>query len=318
MALTQWGMVDALSSDPCVWLCHQCNDCTERCPRDARPGDIMQTARSLVVEHLAVPRFMGRLVAKAGTTWPVLLGVPLVFWIVVLSAVNGGLQPPASFEAFEDFVPHWLIYAVFFTVTGLVTLSAAVSGLRFWNSLDQAEKRQGGFVEHLMSVLWEVATHARFAKCGSERVRRWGHLSLMWGFVGAAVTSGFIIVVMYGLGEELPLPQTHWVKILGNFSALLLVVGVVVLVLNRFQEPAPPNLTSAFDGFFIGLVVLLTITGVLSEVGRLWFDPTLACYIYIGHLTVVLTLFATFPFSKFAHLYYRILALVHERMIQAR
>ena len=36
--------------------------------------------------------------------------------------------------------------------------------------------------------------------------------------------------------------------------------------------------------------------------------------IYILHLTVVLCLFATFPYSKFAHMVYRMLAMVHERM----
>ncbi len=260
---------------------------------------------------------MGRLVSKASVTWPILLGLPLIFWIVVLYAVNGLTIPAAPF-AYEEFVPHWLIYAVFFTVTGLVLLASGVSVVNFWNRLGTGVERQGSFLSHLVPVLKEIATHERFASCGSEKVRRWGHLSLMWGFVGAAITSGFIIVVIYLLHEDLPLPMDHWVKILGNFSAILLVVGMVVLVLNRFQEPNPPNLTSGFDGFFIGLIVLLVTSGVLAEVGRLYFDPKLACYIYIGHLTVVLSLFATFPYSKFAHLLYRTVAMVHERMIVSK
>ena len=36
--------------------------------------------------------------------------------------------------------------------------------------------------------------------------------------------------------------------------------------------------------------------------------------LYIVHLGVVMTLFLTFPYSKFAHLLYRTLAMVHERM----
>jgi len=55
-------------------------------------------------------------------------------------------------------------------------------------------------------------------------------------------------------------------------------------------------------------------TGVLVEVGRFVFPAALACSLYVVHLGVVLTLFITFPYSKFAHMLYRTLAMVHERM----
>jgi len=276
----------------------------------------MQTARSLVVERLATPRFMGKLVSKASCTWPILLGIPLVFWLVVLYGVNR-LQAPVTLDAYEQFVPHWLIYAVFFTVTGLVLLASVISGWRFWNRLGQGVKRSGTFLQNLIPALLEIANHKRFATCGNEQLRRWGHFALMWGFVGAAVTSGFLVVEIYLLDAVLPLPLSHWVKILGNASAVSLVLGASILVLNRFQDDKPTNVTSAFDGFFIGVVVLLVLTGVLAEAGRFWFSPALACYIYIAHLTAVLTLFATFPYSKFAHLIYRTIAMVHERMVLA-
>ena len=75
----QWGLVDRLAADPAVWLCHGCNDCSVRCPRDARPADTMSAIRSLVIEHLGSPRFLGRLVGRASATWPLLAGVPILF-----------------------------------------------------------------------------------------------------------------------------------------------------------------------------------------------------------------------------------------------
>src|SRR5512138_3315731 len=107
----QWGLADRLASDASIWLCHQCNDCTVRCPRDASPGDAMQAIRSLVIERLGAPGAFARLVANARTTWPILLGVPILFWALYVRAVTGFVVPPEPLS-YGDVVPKWMIYSV--------------------------------------------------------------------------------------------------------------------------------------------------------------------------------------------------------------
>jgi quinone-modifying oxidoreductase subunit QmoC len=256
---------------------------------------------------------MGRLVGKAGSTWPLLLGAPFLFWVLVLYAVTG-LQVPAEMKEYKDIVPHWLIYAVFFPVAGLVTLAIFPSGLRFWNLLGSSGRRSGSFVPNLVPVLIEISTHKRFGSCDAAASRRWGHFALLWGFVGAAVTSGLLLLAIYVLKSEMPLPLLHPFKVLGNLSAVLLVVGGAILLYNRLIGGDRTGSSTAFDNFFLIVVILVIATGVLTEVGRFQFQPALNTWIYILHLTVVLCLFATFPYSKFAHMVYRMLAMVHERM----
>ena len=316
MQLAQWGMDEQLAADPALWLCHQCNDCTERCPRDARPGDVMQVLRGLAVETLATPRFMGELVGDVRRSWPLLLGAPILFWVALLAAYNG-LTIPEPPLVYDRFVPHVLIYAVYFTVTGLVAASFWVSGWRFWRLLGQGATRSGNFYRHLWGAVREISLHRRFSSCGPGQPRRWGHFALLWGFVAAAVASAVIVVVMYGFGQPLPLPQTHVGKLIGNLGAVLLIFGAFALLLNRLENPQGAGATRAFDAFFLFLVLLVTVTGVLTEAGRYVFEPALACYIYIVHLGSVLCLFATAPYSKFAHMMYRTLAMVHESMVAA-
>jgi quinone-modifying oxidoreductase, subunit QmoC len=312
--LAQWGQGDQLAADSAVWLCHQCNDCTVRCPRDVRPGDLMQVVRAMVIERLAAPAFLGRLVANVNQTWPVLLGAPLLLWVLLLG-MTGHLGVPPGFHAYEQLVPHWLIYSVFFPVAAFVIGAAWVGGRRFWTLLGAVgPPRKGSFVANLMPVLGEIATHNRFGSCEAARPRRWGHLALLWGFIGAAATSGLLVVALYGFGAELPLPLDHPFKILGNISAVLLVAGGAVLLVNRLGDPAKSGRSTAFDSFFLTVVLLVIATGVLVEVGRFVFPAALACSLYVVHLGVVLTLFITFPYSKFAHMLYRTLAMVHERM----
>jgi len=87
--LAQWGLFDELMGDPGPWLCHQCNDCSVRCPRDVRPGDIMASLRAMTVEKLAFPNFLGSLVGNVQKSWPLLVFGPILFWVVLLGLTTG-------------------------------------------------------------------------------------------------------------------------------------------------------------------------------------------------------------------------------------
>jgi len=311
----QWGLADRIAADPAVWLCHQCGDCTERCPRDARPGDVVQGLRSQAIQTLAFPGLIGRLVGNVRRTWPILLGAPWIFWLLLWAA--GAIEVPIGdrLHAYEDFVPHGLLYAVFFPVAGWVTLAAAVGGARFWKKMGEGgAERRGSFLAGLWPVVGDILGHKSFGSCEKVATRRWAHLALFWGFVGAAVTSGLLIYAIYLAGAEMPLPLGHPIKILGNLSAALLVAGGLLLIVSRFGTHRSLIKTRAFDLFFLGVVALVIATGVIVEAARFVLPTTAAALLYTVHLGVVLTLFMTFPYSKFAHMLYRTLALVHQRM----
>ena len=322
--MAQWGLEDQIVADPGPWLCHQCNDCSVRCPREVNPGDVMAVVRALTVERLSVPRIMGRLNGNIKTTWPALVFLPLLFWIVLLGVTTGLAIPdvnpnlPALEGRFhyEEFVPHVLIYAVYTTTTILVLAALWLSGRKFWGLIGSGAQRSGSLIGSLPGVFMDIATHKKFSSCDNGvPKRRWGHFLVMWGFVGAAVTSGILVIYMYGL-HMYPLPLDHWVKWLGNFSAIALVVGGLLLYVNRLHtgDKLVGNTTSS-DRFFLYVVIGVILTGVLTEVFRfVGIPPVVACAIYVLHLSIVLTLFVSVPYSKFAHILYRTLAMAHERM----
>ncbi|MCP4572642.1 MAG: hypothetical protein GY838_09860 [bacterium] len=359
MLASQWGLADRLASDPGVWLCHQCNDCSERCPRDAKPGDVLQTIRSLAIEELAVPRFMGRLVGNAGKTWPLLIGLPILLWIGIIFMDNGFAVPErvdyqiqragleislvdaayaqdAHGEAaggahhgvehvpgkenriiYEELVPHKYIYVVYSTAFLLAMVAALAGAAKFWKLMGQGTERKGTFLGAFVPVLGEIATHKRFGDCGAAKTRKWAHFCLLWGFFGAAFASALLIVALYVTKDPLPLAQAHPYKIIGNISLLLLVVGAVWLFINRMTDAANTGTSKAYDTFFLSVVMTVVFTGGLTELAAFVFPPVLASIVYVIHLSAILTMFLTVPFSKFAHMVYRTLAMVHERMVQA-
>jgi quinone-modifying oxidoreductase subunit QmoC len=320
MLLAQWGMLDQLAADPAVWLCHQCSDCSEHCPRDAKPGDVLKGMRAEVIRMLSFPRFIGTVVANARLTWPLMVFLPWLFWIVLLLGMGyypveaEQLLSQGEHGGFAAIAPHWLIYAIYFPIAGWVMLAAGIGGVRLWRMMGRGAKRRGSFMSGLIAVMMDIATHKSFGECKAKPSRRTPHLLLFWGFVGAAVTSGLLIVAIYIQKLPMPLPLWHPYKLLGNISAVLLVIGGIQLIVNRYGRGRALVSSNAFDNFFLGLVAAVIITGVATEAVRLASMPTTAFVIYTLHLGVVMALFLTFPYSKFAHMLYRALAQVHQRL----
>ena len=142
--------------------------------------------------------------------------------------------------------------------------------------------------------------------------------ALVWGFLGALATTSLLGVAMDVLGVKTPLPQVHAIKVLGNVSAVLLVAGAVWLLVHRVTSRDAAGRSRAFDSFFLAVVVLVIFTGVGAELGRLALSARAALGLYVLHLGMVLALFLTFPFSKFAHALYRTLAMAHQRLTSER
>jgi len=83
MAWASWGMKDSLLNDPDVWLCYHCNDCSTRCPRGAKPADVLAVVRQESVINNAFPRFFARWVNQPQCI-PLLLSIPVLLLTLAL------------------------------------------------------------------------------------------------------------------------------------------------------------------------------------------------------------------------------------------
>jgi quinone-modifying oxidoreductase subunit QmoC len=272
----------------------------------------MQVARSLAIERLAVPKWLGGIVANATKTWPLIGLPPLIFWLAWIWMTNpeGMHLVPITYS---QVVPHWLIYLVFFSATGFAGLCSVISLWRAWRLWGNHPVQIGVFFKSCAMVFWEVASHSRFGLCTTAGARRWGHFLLLWGFLGAAISSGFIVIGIYLFGWTLPVAQLHWTKLLANLSAACMAIGAAWLLSLRLRRDHSTGTSTAYDNFFFSIVALTIVTGLSTEIGRYTFSPETASIIYGLHLSSVLTLFVTMPYSKFAHFLYRTMAMVHEQ-----
>jgi len=335
MLMAQWGQKDQLVTDPDIWMCHQCNDCSTYCPRGARPGDVLAAIRTYIYKNFAFPSFMGAALASPATL-PFLFFLPVIILMACIYSfaprIEDGsylfLQAGQSID-FNIFLPHSSVDALFVFGNILIFLFASIGFMRFWRSLHQGNPEiKMSFIPALIATLKEFIFHKLFKKCDVNHARATAHMILFLGFLGAMITTGLVFIFIFiphylnmlGLESmhsffDLPLAPYHPVKIIGALSGIGLTVGGAWMILRRMANKDQIGANGYPDYLFLYVVFFAGFTGMLAWLIRVA-DLALASYImYFIHLTFVYFLLWYMPYSKFAHMFYRTLALVYCRQI---
>jgi len=327
MIHAQWGMKEKLVSDPLVWVCHNCRDCSSYCPRGAKPGELLSAVRDYTITHFAWPRPFAKLFNDAKYL-PLLFAIPVIFLLAVLGmegafSVLGGHLPAGEEQIKYEFLFHIHVLEYIYIPVAFFGFIAGLMGMRrYWTAISAhraGESPRRTLMEAAILTVKEILSHTQFRKCSVEGKRYFGHLPMLYGFFGALGTTTMVTIYYYS-GRFTPLPLYDPVKILGNVSAVALLYGCARLVMRRFEkEPEERNNlpSSYFDWLFLGLLTAVAVTGSLTELTRLSGAAGIAYPTYFIHLSLIFMLLGYMPYSKFAHLFYRTAAMVHEKMYAA-
>jgi quinone-modifying oxidoreductase subunit QmoC len=325
MLWAQWGLKDRLLADPDVFLCYGCGDCSARCPRDARPGDVLAAVRAAVYRHYAFPSFLGAALA-APRALLALLAVPALVLVGLLALQHGAVAQVTALLTrsgvrYGDFLKHGLLEMLFIGGNVLVFGVAFVGFARFWAALRRSSPGAGrvGFARAVIGAAGEIIAHRRFVECGENRPRRLAHALVLGGFIGAMATAG--LALLYMLVWEARHPGLRFVgldlgnpiKWLGVASGLAMLVGSGLTIGRRLRSAEAVGAGGYADRLFVYVIAAVAVTGLLTWLLRLANAPAVAYPTYFVHLVLVFFLLWTMPFSKFAHMIYRGLALVWTR-----
>jgi len=332
MVHAQWGLKDRLFANPDIWLCHQCSDCTAYCPRGAKPGEVLNAVRKLSIEHYSVPSFLAKMAGDPKFLIP-LLAVPAVIYLAIIGAQGflSGTHIPTSEEGkivFGKFLFSLKYIDPIFTAVAVLAVISLFAGLkRYWNAMSASypAAAKGDFGGALTSAIKEIFLHERFQKCDLTRARKTAHMLVFYSFIGLFITTVFAFIrvipeyIEYLKLSEIDPHMLDWLayiyKPIGNISAAALIIGIVMIMVNRFKNQQKAGLGSYYDWLFIGLVLGVGVTGWLAQFLRLA-NTAVAYPTYVLHLCLVFFLFAYAPFSKTAHMFYRATAMVFSKMTQ--
>lgn len=320
MIWAQWGMSQRIFSRPDIWLCHQCNDCTVYCPRGAKPGNVLSVLRNLFIRHYTFPRFLHTLAYSKFHIVTIFAIPALILGAVLVLLHSAGLlnQHPGHVE-YANMMPHLALNTLFSALTFLVFLVFVMAVFRYWTAM----ARSAGIsctlnMTSLKASLWpairEILTHKTFRDCVTARSRNSAHLMVLYGFIGLLITTAAAVVSIVFF-HYYPFAMTNFFKILGNISALAMIIGLGIMIYNRlcgvYRDRIGPG--AYFDWVFLGVLFVIVITGVLLQIFRLADLPMLAYPTYFIHLVVVFFLLFFSPYSKFAHMIYRTVAILFSK-----
>jgi len=317
MISASWGQKDKLLSDPDIWLCHGCTDCNTYCPRGAKPADVLGAIRSYVTEFFAFPKFMGTALKKPKFLIPLLL-VPFIILFAILYINLGGdfSQLKSGDIIFARFFPHGILEAFFIGGNVLIFAFAGIGLYRYWQNLNSfvVNNKKKSFISVLIKTVSEILTHKNFNECSTNSTRFWGHLLIFYGFIGAMATAGLALGADIFFNFQAPIPLFNPIKILGNLSGLLLLIGSTLVIIKRMRTKDNLGSNTYSDWILVLAVFGVALTGLLTEAMRLTATPFIAYNTYYLHLVLIFFLLWYAPYSKLAHMFYRTLALVYLRM----
>ncbi len=342
MVWASWGLKEKLENDIDLWLCHNCGNCADLCPRGARPADLMSAARNMVYRDLTEPTIIGKWMSSAKGL-PFLVAIPAILFFVIWM-VRAGIVGDWFPRAADGSIVFSQIFHILFVVDPLfmVTFFSAVFVLyKGTMRLISRFKPEGTVLMlgktkpwymHLYDVIVEeIITHKKFSDCAtstdtSEETeakggRKLGHMLLVSSFVALAVVTGVIAAGSWGgmlipaMKITTPLSLTNPIKILANIGALAMITSLCILTIRRMKLNPKYQGSSFYDWYLLGIIWVVAVTGILSQVFRLMDAIHPAFCVYYLHLVSVWMLFAYLPWSKLGHFVYRTAALTYVRMV---
>jgi citrate/tricarballylate utilization protein len=310
-------------------LCHHCGACLHAC-QYAPPHEFavalppaLARVRVRSYARFAWPQRFGLAYERHGLVLALALSaaLALVLALAVLTQGSAGALLRASASgSFYDILPHGWMVGLFGPVFAFALLALGVGVSRFWREVAPgpapAGQRGAAVAEAARDALrlkYLDGGHGEGCHEEDERWtlarRRWHHLAFA-GFALCFAATCVATFYHYGLGRIAPYGFTTLPKLLGVAGGVLLAAGSAGLWrLRRSRHPLhEAREQRPLDLGFMALLFLSAASGLaLAALRTSAAMPLLLCL----HLGVVLALFATLPYGKFAHGAYRVAALLN-------
>lgn len=304
----QLGLKDKVLESPEPWLCYYCGDCNTDCPRGAEPAETMMATRRWLTTQYDWTGLARRFYASPATAVAAVAAITL-FVIGLFLTLHGPVI--TEYVSLNTFAPAEAV------MIGDKIMIVIVLGLLASNAVNMYFKIMQGTRVPLRLYLTQAPvfvinyfTQKKWRKCGTGPSSAWArHFLLFSGWVAMEV---LVMIFLTSFQTDVVHPFWHPTRIVGYYATIALLVGSISMLYGRLYKK-DENLhrySDFMDVFFLVLIVVITLSGIMVHFARLGGFPLTTYTIYVFHVAIcVAMLMIMLPFGKLAHLMYRPLAI---------
>ena len=302
-------------------LCHNCGACLHACqyapphPFMVNVPRAMAQVRAQTYSDYAWPRALGALYRNNGVTVAVALAAGLGLFLLMALAMKGTLLGAVPGGNFYSLFPHNLLVGMFAPVFLFAVFALCMGVARFWRDVEPGAANRPALGEATLDVLrlkYLDGGHGQGCNEADDAFslwrRRFHHLTF-YGFMLCFASTSVATLYHYLLGWQAPYALTSLPVALGTLGGVGLLIGPAGLAWLNLRR-APLHGDPAQKTMDLGFIALLFLTSLTGLALMLWRDTPALGLLLAVHLGVVMALFLTLPYGKFAHGFYRAAALL--------
>lgn len=298
-------------------ICHNCRGCYYACQYTA-PHEfdlnfplVLAQLRNQSWLDFSYPRGLARFFQNGGFA-PIGTTIAL-FTVIIWAATSSRIG-----ANFYSLMPHNFMVAIFMPLF-LVPLAFLAYGLvRYWRALGGgtlsfAKFRRASWRAITLKNLSGGEAHGCNFEEGDRfsNARKWAHHLIFYGFLLCFLATSLGTILHYFAHDPAPYPLWSAPKVSGITGGIAMVIGGIWLIVLKTK--ADSNLSDSHtrrsEFAFITLLVIVAASGLALN----GFGATSALRFWLAfHLASVATLFILTPYSKMAHGFYRLLAMMRE------
>ena len=313
MRLLQMGLEQKIETTLEPWLCYYCGQCSEQCPREADPGETMMSLRRWLISRYDFTGIARQFFKSRTKEIVAIIVVALLTGIFLLYyGFSGG-----SLHVYDGegaFLPSQFIHKFDLTIGMVLLIFLVANAIHMWYLVmikgTTFPVPWWLYIKEFYQLPWHFFTQKRYAECEVKNQHPvfmpWIiHLGLMLGYVT------MLVLVMVFVEHLQSGPEIKWsVHIFGYLATIGLVTGTIYFIRHRLiKNYVQYKKSHGTDWVFVVLLFLIVITGIFQHIFHRTGLYEWANITYVIHLMCVVPWLLRMPFSKWAHLIYRPLAM---------
>ena len=302
-------------------LCHNCGACLHACqyaaphPFAVNVPKALATVRVQTYTDYAWPAPLGTLYKKNGLVLCLAAASGLALFLLLAIIRNGPLIHAPLAGNFYAVFPHNMMVAMFGAVFAFAIFALSIGVMRFWRDVSPGAATATTMNEAACDALLLTYLDGGHGQGCNETDdaftlsrRRLHHLTF-YGFMLCFASTSVATLYHYFFNLHAPYALTSIPVLLGIAGGIGLLIGPAGLLWLNVRRHSDHGDTTQqpMDRGFIALLFLISLTGLALMI---WRDSGAMALLLAIHLGVVMALFATMPYGKFAHGIFRSAALL--------